>query len=133
MHYSELTRRYFDTAVDAGELSGERVGRGAAGTRAQGTWVQFDIRLSAGETSPLQVEAARFLAYGCPHTIAAAAWICERAPGLTVQPALPESVHSLKERFEAPVAKLGRLLIIEDAWIAAVAAAAAGGGGGAKG
>jgi NifU-like protein involved in Fe-S cluster formation len=132
MHYSELTRRYFETAVHAGELTGDRVGRGAAGSRAQGTWVQFDVRLS-GDESPLQIEAARFLAYGCPHTIAVAAWLGERAPGLGVHPALPESIHALKERFGLPTAKLGRLLVVEDAWIAAVTAAAARGVGGTKG
>jgi hypothetical protein len=42
-----------------------------------------------------------------------------------VQPALPESVQAVRARFEAPVEKLGRLLIVEDAWTAAMRAAAA--------
>jgi hypothetical protein len=40
-----------------------------------------------------------------------------------VEPALPESVQSLRARFDAPVEKLGRLLIVEDAWISAMRAA----------
>jgi hypothetical protein len=37
---------------------------------------------------------------------------------------LPESLPSLRARFEVPVEKLGRLLTVEDAWICALRAAA---------
>ena len=77
--------------------------------------MQFDLQLSAGV-----IQAARFLAFGCPHTIAVSAWIAEQAAGLPLRPALPESVQQLSERFAVPVEKRGRLLIIEDAWLAAV-------------
>jgi hypothetical protein len=40
-----------------------------------------------------------------------------------VGPAMPESVQTLRARFEAPVEKLGRLLIVEDAWLCAMRAA----------
>ena len=40
--------------------------------------------------------------------------------------ALPEGVQDLSERFEVPVEKRGRLLIIEDAWVAAVKGALTG-------
>lgn len=66
------------------------------------------------------VEAVRFLAYACPHVIAVADWIALEMPGRPAMPALPESVHALRARFEAPVEKLGRLFVIEDAWIAAL-------------
>jgi cysteine desulfurase len=115
MMYSELTRRYFETAAGCGTLTGPGVYRGAAGSRAQGTWVQFDLQLRAG-----CIEQARFLALGCPHTIAAASWIVEHAPGPIVRAALRESVENLSARFAVPVDKRGRLLIIEDAWIAAL-------------
>ena len=114
MNYSELTRRYFSTAASAGELSGPGVFRGAAGNREQGTWVQFDLQIQAGA-----VAAARFLAFGCPHTIAVSAWLAEQAVGKAPKPGLPESVQALQERFAVPVEKTGRLLIIEDAWLAA--------------
>jgi NifU-like protein involved in Fe-S cluster formation len=115
MNYSDLTRHYFETAPFAGVLGGPGTFRGAAGSRAQGTWVQFDVRAGAGS-----IEAARFLAFGCPHTIAVSAWVAERAIGRDFKPALPESVQDLSERFAVPVEKKGRLLIIEDAWIAAL-------------
>jgi NifU-like protein involved in Fe-S cluster formation len=114
VNYNELTRRYFTTAASAGELTGPGVFRGAAGDREQGTWVQFDLQIDGGA-----VAAARFLAYACPHTVAVAAWLAEQAVGKSVGPALPESVQALQERFAVPVEKTGRLLIIEDAWLAA--------------
>jgi NifU-like protein involved in Fe-S cluster formation len=118
LKYNELTLDYFERAASAGVLSGSDVYRGAAGGRGQGTWVQFDLQLRAGK-----IEAARFLAFGCPHTIAVSAWLAEHAPGTLTRAALPESVQALSERFAVPVHKRGRLLIIEDAWLAAVNAA----------
>ena len=115
MNYNELTRTYFESAANAGELTGPGVFRGAAGNRAQGTWVQFDLQIKAG-----MVSTAKFLAFACPHTIAVAAWLAEQAVGGHVVPQLPESVQALRDRFAVPVEKMGRLLIIEDAWLAAV-------------
>jgi hypothetical protein len=115
MNYSELTRSYFETAAHAGELSGPGVFRGAAGNHAQGTWVQFDLQINAGA-----VAAVKFLAFACPHTIAVAAWLAEQAVGQQLQPTLPESLPALRDRFAVPIEKMGRLLIIEDAWLAAV-------------
>jgi len=115
MNYSELTRSYFETAAHAGELSGPGVFRGAAGNHAQGTWVQFDFQINAGA-----VAAVKFLAFACPHTIAVAAWLAEQAVGQQLQPTLPESLPALRDRFAVPIEKMGRLLIIEDAWLAAV-------------
>ena len=120
MKYNELTRRHFDQAAACGVLSGPGTFRGAAGSRAQGTWVQFDVQ-AAGEARV--VTAASFLAFGCPHVIAVAAWLAEQAVGRRVEPVLPESVQSLRARFDAPVEKLGRLLTVEDAWISAMRAA----------
>jgi NifU-like protein involved in Fe-S cluster formation len=115
MNYNELTRNYFETAANAGKLMGPGVFRGVAGHRAQGTWVQFDLQIRAGA-----VVAAKFLAFACPHCIAVSAWLTEQAIGQQVKPVLPESVQALRERFAVPVEKMGRLLIIEDAWLAAV-------------
>ena len=114
MNYSALTRRYFESAPGAGVLSGPGVSRGAAGSVETGTWVQFDLQVHKQ-----MLQAARFLAFGCPHTIAVAAWLVEQAPGQALRAGLPESVHALSARFAVPIPKLGRLLIVEDAWIAA--------------
>lgn len=125
MNYSALTRRYFDQAgAAAGVLSGACVGRGSAGSRRNGTWVQFDIEAAPVPAAPPRIVAARFLAFACPHTIAVAAWLVERSVGTDCAAALPESVQALAGRFAVPIEKLGRLLIVEDAWNAAAAAAA---------
>ncbi len=130
MRYNELTRRYFESGIGAGFLTGPTVGRGAAGSRAAGTWVQFDIEIeiecASANTAAhggTRIGAARFLAFACPHTIAAAAWLVEWSLGKACTGALPESVHELAARFEMPIEKLGRLLIVEDAWHAAGMAA----------
>ena len=118
MKYSELTLRYFETAVGAGVLTGSEVHRGAAGSRARGTWVQFDVQVGSED-----IRAARFLAFGCPHTIAVSAWVAEHAADAGLGGALPESVQELSDRFAVPAEKRGRLLVIEDAWAAALVAA----------
>jgi NifU-like protein involved in Fe-S cluster formation len=113
--YNEATLHYFRTAETAGVLTGPGTWRGAAGTRERGTWVQFDVRISEGI-----IRDVRFLAFGCPHTLAVSAWVAEQAVGRDARAVLPESVEDLNERFAVPVEKLGRLLIIEDAWLAAL-------------
>ncbi len=117
MNYNESTWHAFKAAANAGVLQGPDVYRGAAGSRPRGTWVQFDVQANDG-----LIRAARFLAFACPHTIAAAAWVAEHGVGV-LQPRLPEAVPALCERFAVPIEKLGRLLIVEDAWLTAVCAA----------
>lgn len=115
MKYNKQTRRYFETAARAGVLSGPLVYRGAAGNREHGTWVQFDVQTASGI-----LKEARFLAFGCPHTIAVAAWVAEQVLGQPVIRRLPGSVQAISQQFAVPVEKLGRLLIVEDAWLAAI-------------
>jgi NifU-like protein involved in Fe-S cluster formation len=74
--------------------------------------VQFEARLEAGGS----VAAMRFRASGCPHVIAVADWLADRAPGQPGAPMLPESVQAIRQRFDVPVEKMGRMLMIEDAW-----------------
>lgn len=118
MNYNELTRRYFESPANVGELSGACVFSGEAGNREQGVWVRFDLQAGTGT-----LLTARFLAFGCPHTIAIASWLASQAAGKPLEAALPERIPDLRARFALPVEKMGRLLIIEDAWLAAAAAA----------
>jgi NifU-like protein involved in Fe-S cluster formation len=121
MTYNELTRRLFDNPGPVGTLEGADCSRGVAGQRAQGVWVQFDVQIAPPHT----VGAVRFQAFGCPHVIAAAALIAAEAPGGPATASSAHSAHRLRGRLEAPVEKLGRLLVVEDAWRAALEAAAA--------
>jgi NifU-like protein involved in Fe-S cluster formation len=119
-NYNDLTWRHFSGAAYAGVLAGAGVHRGAAGLPDQGTWVQFDLQIArAGAPT---VQDARFQAFGCPHVIAVADWLAQNVVGREVAPlrGLPESVAALRERFDMPVEKLGRLLLVEDAWRAAL-------------
>jgi NifU-like protein involved in Fe-S cluster formation len=121
--YNDLTWRHFSGAAYAGVLQGPAVHRGAAGSPQQGTWVQFDLQIGGSGTPTVQ--NARFQAYGCPHVIAVADWLAQGAVGQEAAAALshgrlPESVRALRERFGMPIEKLGRLLLIEDAWREAV-------------
>jgi cysteine desulfurase len=118
-NYNDLTWRHFSGAAYAGLLEGSGVHRGAAGSPLQGTWVQFDLQIGGAGTQ--SVQDARFQAYGCPHVIAVADWLAQNAVGREVAGAvplrgLPDSVGALRERFDMPVEKLGRLLVVEDAW-----------------
>jgi cysteine desulfurase len=118
-HYSELTRSHFETAAAAGSLSGTAIRRGEAGSRALGTWVQFEVQVDSSDQKAT-VRAVKFLAFGCPHVIAVSDWVAQHMVGQDAKPALPESVAALQRRFEVPIEKLGRLLTVEDAWRAAL-------------
>jgi len=122
MKYSDLTRHYFEATPAMGVLCADPSAasglfRGSAGQRERGTWVQFDVRVEDG-----RILEARFLAFGCPHTIAVASWVAEHGCG-GLSAMLPEPVQALRERFDVPQDKLGKLLIVEDAWLAAARAA----------
>jgi NifU-like protein involved in Fe-S cluster formation len=116
--YSELTQRYFQQAPNAGTLQGLGVGSATAGSRHSGTEVRFDVQVVDDH-----ITVARFQAFGCPHVIAIASWLTEQSAGRRARAALPENVQALGRRFEVPVEKLGRILVVEDAWIAAIRAA----------
>jgi cysteine desulfurase len=123
-NYNDLTWRHFSGAAYAGTLAADGVHRGAAGAREQGTWVQFDLQM--GRPGASTIQDARFQAFGCPHVIAVADWLAQNTVGMELaapvpRRELPEPVGTLRERFGMPVEKLGRLLVIEDAWRAALA------------
>jgi hypothetical protein len=109
-------RTLFAALDHAGELPGVTAGpgcvvRGEAGREALGTRVCFALRLVEG-----RVEAVRYRAYGCPHTLAACEWLARQLEaGHEVGSPLQWS-----ERLGLPTAKLGRLLVIEDALRAAL-------------
>jgi NifU-like protein involved in Fe-S cluster formation len=119
-NYSPLVQRYFSHPIGAGRWSGERgqVASGEAGSEELGTRVRFELRSDDGV-----VTEARFQAFGCPHTIAAASWLAEHLPGRSLDSAMPMPILELGRHLEVPAEKLGRLLVVEDALRAAVARA----------
>jgi cysteine desulfurase len=96
--------------TDAVTLTGE------AGSPSQETWVRFHLSAGSGI-----VKAARFKAYGCPHTLAVADWLTRRLPGRTRDDGPPGTPALWAEELSVPVERLGRLLVVEDALLACFA------------
>lgn len=92
------------------EVAGGAVVTGEAGSPPQEAWVRFHL-LVEGDA----VKDARVQAYGCPHTLAAAAWVAGRLPGRERADLVPQGPAGWAQALEVPVEKLGRLLIVEDA------------------
>ena len=124
---SALARKYFDGLPGAGQMSADedtksrgkllrksvaagKVIQGEAGGAAEEVWVRFHLRVVDGT-----VKAALFQAWGCPHTLAVAAWLGEQLPGRKRDQLQPGTPAAWLEALEIPVEKLGRLLTVEDA------------------
>lgn len=104
-------------AAGAGQLEAARLRwvSGEAGREQHGTRVRFMLRLQGQRL--LEV---RYRAYGCPHTLAACEWLARRLEGGAEPLGAPAD---WARQLQIPPAKLGRLLVVEDALTAALAAA----------
>ncbi|MGH8210742.1 MAG: aminotransferase class V-fold PLP-dependent enzyme [Steroidobacteraceae bacterium] len=89
---------------------------GESGGPGQEIWVRFHLTVADGT-----VKAARFKAYGCPHTLKVADWLTRRLAGRMREEGVPGTPSSWAEALSVPVEKLGRLLVIEDALRACLA------------
>ena len=83
---------------------------GEAGAQRLGTWIRFVI-----EVENATVREARVQVYGCPHTIAACNHVRQQLPGRALDALQPGTPEQWRQAVNAPVEKLGRMLIIEDA------------------
>jgi NifU-like protein involved in Fe-S cluster formation len=61
------------------------------------------------------LEKLRFRAWGCPHFIAAAEWFCAQFEGKPVATIESFAAAELMQSLAVPVAKSGRILVLEDA------------------
>jgi NifU-like protein involved in Fe-S cluster formation len=115
MEYSSAVVRRFDAPIGAGELPPGAPGlvSGEAEDRTLHIWVRFELQVTDG-----LVRAARFQAYGCPHTVAAASLVTGWLEGQSVAAARGLDVRALCAELAVPVEKLGKLLRIEDALMA---------------
>ena len=77
--------------------------------------MRFELNIEGGT-----VKSARFSAYGCPHTLAVTAWLCEVLEGARTDPEVAGTPADWAEKFAVPPEKLGRLLVVEDAMRAAL-------------
>jgi len=97
-------------AGGAGDVGETITISGEAGSRGDETWIRFHLDV-AGDT----VKAARFKAYGCPHTLRVAQWLTDRLPGRKRSEGIPGTPAQWAEELGVPVDRLGRLLVVEDA------------------
>jgi NifU-like protein involved in Fe-S cluster formation len=102
-----------DHAGDIPERAGARVLIGEAGQEALGTRVRFSLRVSAERL--LEV---RYRAYGCPHTLATCEWLARSLEGKALAALKPGNPIGWAQHLGVPAAKLGRLLVVEDALLA---------------
>lgn len=122
IRYSEHVRDLFARlpGAQAPVAGGGAVVAGEAMALDRGAWVRFEARVDQG-----RVAECVFSAWGCPHVLAASSLACSRVRGLAVDAPAAISARDLAEALEAPVAKMGRLLVVEDAMHALFAEARA--------
>jgi cysteine desulfurase len=115
-----LAQRYFRAAPrpprhPQGIGAPPDIRHGQAGREHDGAAVAFELHISGGT-----VKSARFSAYGCPHTLAVSAWLCEALEGARTDNLAVGAPIEWAEKFAVPPEKLGRLLVVEDALRAAL-------------
>jgi NifU-like protein involved in Fe-S cluster formation len=111
-------RELFGALDHAGELgasAGARIVGAEAGREALGTRVRFALRIA--EDRLLEV---RYRAYGCPHTLATCEWLARTLEGRRLDALALGNPREWAQRLGVPEAKLGRLLVVEDALRAAL-------------
>ena len=110
--YSPLVRELFERLPHAGDLAPGpgAVVYGEAMALDRGAWIRFEARIEDG-----RVAACAFRAWGCPHTLAAAALVASRMQGRGIDGGPVFDARSLAAELDAPAEKLGRLLVVEDA------------------
>jgi len=109
IHREVKRLRALSPASEPAAVLGEEV-VGEAGGPAQEVWVRFRLGVEDGI-----VKRALVKAYGCPHTVAVAAWVAERLRGRSRADLAPGTPAEWARALDVPVEKLGRLLAIEDA------------------
>jgi len=116
--YSAAVVDHFEHPRHAGRLPpGPDVIEAAAGSVADGARVVLGAKLARD-----RLDGLRFQAYGCPHCLAAASWLCERLQAARLEQLEAWCWREAAMALDIPVAKYGRLLTLEDA-VHALAAA----------
>jgi cysteine desulfurase len=100
-------------AARAGGSNPPFVASGEAGGPGRETWIRFHLTVADDI-----VKAARFKAYGCPHTVNVAQWLTDRLPGRRRDEGVPGNPTQWAATLGVPVDRLGRLLVVEDALVA---------------
>lgn len=120
--YSPLVRELFERLPHSGDLAPGPgcVVHGEAVALDRGAWVRFEARIAEG-----RIADCTFRAWGCPHTLAAAALVATRMHGQGVDSQAAFDARRLAAELDVPPEKLGRLLVVEDALFGMLAGALA--------
>ena len=112
MDYSLEVQRRFHSPDNIGEYAPEAPGivTGEAEDRTLNVWVRIQAQVDG-----TVIRSVRYQVFGCPHTVAAAGWVAATLPGRATDALRELDMHELREILDAPVEKLGRLLVLEDA------------------
>ncbi len=118
--YSPRVRDLFARLPGADSLpaGGGAISSGEAIALDRGAWVRFEARVEGRH-----VTDCVFRAWGCPHTLAASAWVASELRGRDVESCAPIDAAQIARVLEAPAEKMGRLLVVEDALRALLRAA----------
>ena len=118
--YSDEVLALFERLPGTAPLAAGNAVTGEVAAPERGAWVRFDATLGEG-----RLLACNFRAWGCPHVLAAAARTAASLRGSELARAAPVAARDLQRVLGAPAAKLGRLLVVEEAAAALLAAARA--------
>ncbi|HEY5624419.1 MAG TPA: iron-sulfur cluster assembly scaffold protein [Gammaproteobacteria bacterium] len=112
MDYSLEVQERFRSSEGAGEFAEGAPGvvTGEAEDRTLNVWFRFQIEFAGSA-----IRTVKYRVFGCPHSIAAAAWVADALPGSEVEALDELDTHGLLRRLDAPIEKLGKLLVLEDA------------------
>jgi NifU-like protein involved in Fe-S cluster formation len=105
--YSERVRELFAHPDHAGDLEKPDA---RVQIRDQGVRIAL-----AAEFEGDDIAALRFLAWGCPHLLAAAEAFCREFEGRPVGALQAFSAAQIMQTLPVPREKLGRILVLEDA------------------
>jgi len=113
IRYSPRVKELFATLPGGGPLgvdAGPTVVVGEARALDRGAWVRFEARVANG-----RIEDCRFRAWGCPHTLASAAWAALEIRGRAASDLTGLDAMRIRAELDVPPEKMGRLLVVEDA------------------
>jgi NifU-like protein involved in Fe-S cluster formation len=112
MDYSAEVRQRFSAPTRVGEVPADSVEwvEGSAADPSLAVWIRFQVQLESGT-----IRQARFRAFGCPHTVAAADRVATEIEGRPVDYLQSIDWPLLARQLALPREKFGKLLRIEDA------------------
>ena len=108
--YGGMVRTLFAAPDHAADCPGEPSGAVSVYLDEQGIRLRFSAVVAEGV-----LDALTFRARGCPHVLAACEWLCRRFEGRPVAALEDLSPADIMQALSVPVAKTGRILVLEDA------------------